>query len=325
MPNKPRPVIDGIPFAVEKDFPAALPLPDGRFPLPFSFPVGGLFGSPSVPAHIALLVLFAALLHATWNTIVKGGENKLYESALNALGGGLGALCLVPFLSFPASAAWPFLGLSCCCHLAYYVSIAEVYKVVDLSVGYTIMRGSAPLFTAVAMVSLGTSLSPAGWGGLLAICSGIACLALQGGPSRLGRHGLWLVLRTAFIIMGYTLSDGFGGQRSGDSVGYACWIFVLNIFPLHAVVLARSGRDYLRYARKRALPSLGGGLCGLGSYGIAIWAMSAAPIALVAALRETSVVFGMLLAVLFLGERFSRLRAAAVALVAAGAMLLKAG
>ena len=195
-----------------------------------------------MPAHIALLVLFAALLHATWNTIVKGGENKLYESALNALGGGLGALCLVPFLSFPASAAWPFLGLSCCCHLAYYVSIAEVYKVVDLSVGYTIMRGSAPLFTAVAMVSLGTSLSPAGWGGLLAICSGIACLALQGGPSRLGRHGLWLVLRTAFIIMGYTLSDGFGGQRSGDSVGYACWIFVLNIFPLHAVVLARSGR-----------------------------------------------------------------------------------
>ena len=239
-----------------------------------------------MPAHIALLVLFAALLHATWNTIVKGGENKLYESALNALGGGLGALCLVPFLSFPASAAWPFLGLSCCCHLAYYVSIAEVYKVVDLSVGYTIMRGSAPLFTAVAMVSLGTSLSPAGWGGLLAICSGIACLALQGGPSRLGRHGLWLVLRTAFIIMGYTLSDGFGGQRSGDSVGYACWIFVLNIFPLHAVVLARSGRDYLRYARKRALPSLGGGLCGLGSYGIAIWAMSAAPIALVAALRQ---------------------------------------
>ena len=76
MPNKPRPVIDGIPFAVEKDFPAALPLPDGRFPLPFSFPVGGLFGSPSVPAHIALLVLFAALLHATWNTIVKGGETN---------------------------------------------------------------------------------------------------------------------------------------------------------------------------------------------------------------------------------------------------------
>lgn len=276
-------------------------------------------------AQTALLVLFAALLHASWNIIVKGGGNKLYESAMNVLGGGLGALCLVPFVSFPDPAAWPFLALSCCCHLAYYICIAEAYQNIDLSVGYTIMRGSAPLFTAVAMFLLGSPLSATGMAGLLAICSGIVCLAFQGGPARLGRHGLWLTWRTAFVIMGYTLSDGFGGQRSGDSVGYACWIFVLNVFPLHALVLYRSGRDYLRYLRKRALPGLSGGLCGLGSYGIAIWAMSVAPIALVAALRETSVVFGMVLAVLFLGERFSRLRALAVLLVAAGGMLLKAG
>lgn len=276
-------------------------------------------------AQTALLVLFAALLHASWNTIVKGGENKLYESAMNALGGGLGALCLVPFLPFPAPAAWPFLVLSCCCHLTYYLCIAEAYKVIDLSVGYTIMRGSAPLLTAVAMLLLGSPLSASGVAGLLAICSGIACLAFRNGPARLDGHGLWLTLRTALVIMGYTLSDGFGGQRSGDSVGYACWIFVLNIFPLHLYVLKRHGMDYLGYLRKRALPGLGGGLCGLGSYGIAIWAMSVAPIALVAALRETSVVFGMLLAVLFLGERFSRPRALAVLLVAAGGMLLKAG
>ena len=109
----------------------------------------------------------------------------------------------------------------------------------------------------------------------------------------------------------------------GDAIGYACWIFVLNIFPLHILILCRNGRDYLHYLRGRALPGLSGGACGLASYGIAIWAMTQAPIALVAALRETSVIFGMLLAIVFLGERFSPLRALAVVLVACGGMVLR--
>lgn len=88
--------------------------------------------------------------------------------------------------------------------------------------------------------------------------------------------------------MAYTLADGYGARASGDGVSYTCWIFFLNIFPLHIYVLGRYGKSYLSYLRKRAVIGLGGGLCGLGSYGIAIWAMTVAPIALVAALRETS-------------------------------------
>ena len=270
---------------------------------------------------LILPVLLAALLHASWNSIVKGGQNKLYESAMNCLGGGLGALFLVPFVSFPAPEAWPLLCLSCLCHLTYYICISAAYKEMDLSVGYTIMRGTAPLLTALFMAIWGAPLTLLGWVGLLTICAGIGCLALGRRPP--GRRGMFLALRTSVVIMGYTLADGFGAQHSGDSIGYACWIFVLNIFPLHALILWRNGADYLRYLRRRAVPGISGGVCGLASYGIAIWAMTQAPIALVAALRETSVIFGMLLGVAFLGESFSALRALAVVLVACGGMLLR--
>ena len=275
---------------------------------------------------VILLVLGAAFLHATWNIIVKGGENKLYETAMNALGGGLGAMVLLPFLPLPDRAAWGFLALSCCCHLTYYLCIAAAYRVADLTLGYTIMRGTAPMLTALALCLLGVPLGLAGWGGVILLCSGILTLALEQKLAHKGSlKGVLYSLRTSFVIMGYTLADGYGARLSGDSVSYTCWIFFLNIFPLHIYVLARYGRDYLRYLRHRAVPGISGGLCGLGSYGIAIWAMTLAPIALVAALRETSVIFGMIMAVIFLGERLTALRVTAILLVMAGAMIIRLG
>lgn len=276
--------------------------------------------------QIIFLVLGAALLHASWNIIVKGGANKLYESAMNALGGGLGALCLLPFLPLPDKNTWGFLALSCCCHLAYYFCIAAAYKVADLSLGYTIMRGTAPMLTALALCVLDVPLSLAGWGGVLLLCSGILTLALEQQVSRkAGLKGIFYSLRTAFVIMGYTLADGYGARASGDGLSYACWIFFLNILPLHCYVLGRYGKDYLHYLRKRAVVGIGGGLAGLGSYGIAIWAMTVAPIALVAALRESSVIFGMFLAVIFLGEKLSPVRVLAILLVMGGAVMLHLG
>lgn len=276
--------------------------------------------------QIIFLVLGAALLHASWNIIVKGGANKLYESAMNALGGGLGALCLLPFLPLPDKNTWGFLALSCCCHLAYYLCITAAYKVADLSLGYTIMRGTAPMLTALALCVLGVPLSLAGWGGVLLLCSGILTLALEQQVSRkAGLKGIFYSLRTAFVIMGYTLADGYGARASGDGLSYACWIFFLNILPLHCYVLGRYGKDYLHYLRKRAVVGIGGGLAGLGSYGIAIWAMTVAPIALVAALRESSVIFGMFLAVIFLGEKLSPVRVLAILLVMGGAVMLHLG
>lgn len=153
--------------------------------------------------QIILLVLGAALLHASWNIIVKGGDNKLFESAMNALGGGLGALCILPFLPVPDKSAWGLLALSCCCHLTYYICIAEAYKVTDLSLGYTIMRGSAPMLTALVLCFMGVPLSLTGWGGVLLLCSGILALALEQKFShKASLKGILYSLRTSFVIMG---------------------------------------------------------------------------------------------------------------------------
>lgn len=273
---------------------------------------------------VILLVLFAALLHATWNIIVKGGSNKLFETAMNALGGGLGAAILLPFLPLPNPACLWLLAASCCCHLAYYLSMAAAYRIADLTLGYTIMRGTAPILTAIALAFCGIPLPLTGWGGVLLLSAGLLTLTLQ--QRKKGTlQGVLYSLRTAFIIMGYTLADGFGARLSEHSLSYTCWIFFLNIFPLHVYVFAKHGREYLGYLKQRAAIGISGGLCGLGSYGIAIWAMTVAPIALVAALRETSVIFGMLLAVIFLGEKLTLIRVLAILLVMAGAMLARLG
>lgn len=274
--------------------------------------------------YVILLVLAAAMFHATWNIIVKGGSNKLFETALNALGGGLGAMFILPFLPAPDRACWGLLALSCCCHLTYYLCVAATYRVADLTLGYTIMRGAAPILTALVLFMAGVPLGVAGWGGVLLLCAGIFTLALEQKLSHKGSlKGLFLALRTSFVIMGYTLADGYGARLSGNSVSYTCWIFFLNIFAIHIYVFARHGHDYLKYLRGRAAIGIAGGLCGLASYGIAIWAMTIAPIALVAALRETSVIFGMIMAVLFLGEKLTPLRCLAIVLVMCGAILAR--
>ena len=275
--------------------------------------------------HVLLLVLAAALLHATWNSIVKGGSNKLFESSMNALGGGLGALLILPFLPAPAPESWGLLALSCCFHLTYYICISQAYDKVDLSMGYTIMRGCAPMFTALALLLLGNHISLTGWGGVLLLCLGILTLTLEHVHKGARAADILICLRTSLVIAGYTLADGYGARASGNGVSYTCWIFFLNIFPIHAYVLWRHGGTYISYLRKRAATGRFGGLCGLGSYGIALWAMTLAPIALVAALRETSVIFGMLLAVIFLHERLSRSRIMAILIVMGGAMLIRLG
>ena len=237
--------------------------------------------------HVLLLVLAAALLHATWNSIVKGGSNKLFESSMNALGGGLGALLILPFLPAPAPESWGLLALSCCFHLTYYICISQAYDKVDLSIGYTIMRGCAPMITALALLLLGNHISLTGWGGVLLLCLGILTLTLEHVHKGARAANILICLRTSLVIAGYTLADGYGARASGNGVSYTCWIFFLNIFPIHAYVLWRHGGTYISYLRKRAATGLFGGLCGLGSYGIALWAMTLAPIALVAAASET--------------------------------------
>lgn len=277
-------------------------------------------------AHIVLLVLLAALLHATWNVIVKGGDNKLFECGMNALGGCLGGLALICALGLPFPADPGLLVLSLLFHFGYYCCITATYRVADLSLCYPVMRGTAPVLTALALCLLGDTLTARGGLGVLVLCAGIVSLAVeQRFVRRAPTRGLLLALRTSVCIMCYTLADGFGARAAGDALAYACWLHVGNVLALHCCIVPRQAREYAGYVRRFWRHGLVGGLAGFASYGIAIWAMSVAPMALVAALRETSVIFGMLMAVCFLGEKLTLLRVGAIGLVLAGAMLLRLG
>ncbi len=276
--------------------------------------------------QLILLILLAALLHATWNAIVKSGTSKIHETALNALGGGIGMFLLLPFLPLPAPASLPFLAGSCCVHLAYYVCMAVAYRNVDMSYAYTIMRGTAPLMTSLFLFALGDQLSPAAWLGILCLCTGVLVLTRDNlRQGAFNRNGTLAAFGTAFIIMGYTLFDGYGARASAHPLSYVVWLYAINCFPLNVILFVRQRKEYVSYFRLRWKTGLFGGLCSLGSYGAALWAMTRAPIAMVAALRETSVIFGMLLAVIFLGERLTANRIMAVLLVAAGTMIMRMG
>ena len=273
---------------------------------------------------IVLIMLGAALLHAAWNAIIKGGSNPLFEAVLKTMGGGVAVCCVLPFLPLPAAPSLPYLAASCAIHIAYYTFLGLSYRNVDMSIAYTIMRGTAPLLTSLALaLVLGVPLSAGGWLGVTLLSTGILILsadALRRGG--LAWRGCCAALANALVIMCYTLADGYGGRASLNPVSYACWLFFLNAIPMPLAICWRWRGVFTAYARQRWPFGLLGGACSLGSYGIAIWAMTKAPIAMVAALRESSVIFGMLLAVIFLGERVTFSRALSVLLVAAGVMSL---
>ncbi|MDL2267845.1 DMT family transporter [Desulfovibrio sp. OttesenSCG-928-G15] len=274
---------------------------------------------------VILLLLASALLHASWNAIIKGGANKLFETAMQTMACGLFGLCALLCLPLPAPASWPFLTGSVCLHFFYHLLLANAYKGADMSYAYTIMRGSCPLFTALFTVFvLGHSLLLGAWAGVLLLSTGILVLALD--TLRKG-HFQWLptciALGNAVIIMGYTVVDGSGVRVSGHAVAYVAWLFFLNAFPLVLFSLVRHKREFIRHVQTRWKFGLASGFCGVLAYGISVWAMTRAPISLVAALRESSVIFGMLLAVVYLKEPFSALRALSVLLVMTGACCIK--
>lgn len=274
---------------------------------------------------VILVVLGSAVLHAVWNAIIKSGEDKLAETAMKAGGGGLFALAAIPFLPPPLPESWIYLGGTMACHILYYLFIANAYRGADMSYAYTIMRGSAPLFTALASVFvLHEALGANGWAGVLALSAGVLVLAAD--TVRRGAFNLAataVALANAFVIMGYSICDGHGVRLAGGALSYICWAFALNIFPINLCTLALRRGAYIHYIRKRWKYGLFGGACSSVAYGLALWAMTRAPVAMVAALRETSVVFGMLFAVIFLKETVTPARIAAVLLVLAGAAMMR--
>jgi len=272
-----------------------------------------------------LIVLCAALLHATWNALIKSGNDKLLDSILLCVTAGILALAALPFLPLPAAASWPLLIASTVIHVVYFCLVAFAYRVADLSFVYPLMRGSAPLFTALfAAVMLGEPLAVGGWLGVFLLCVGVLVLALDSRRAANIPCSAWTFgLGNAAVIVGYTVVDGIGVRASGNAWSYVCWLFTLTALPMLAMGWAMRRKAIVLLPLGAWGKGFIGGACSIGSYGLALWAMTQAPIALIAALRETSVLFGTAIAALLLHEKFGRMRWLAAGFVVAGAVAMK--
>lgn len=273
---------------------------------------------------VTLAVLGAALLHASWNAMIKSSSDKLLDTALVCVCGSAAAFPLLFIVEPPAPASWPYLAGSLALHIGYFFAIAGAYKAGDLSHGYPIMRGVAPLIVAFCVYTLfGEALRPAMWLGVLLICGGVLSLGLAGFDWRHSKAATGWALFNAVIIAGYTLVDAAGVRLSGSPAGYVCWMYFLDCIPFGLIVLAMRKGELVRYVAAHWRRGLLGGACSAGAYGIAVWAMARSPVAAVAALRECSVVFAALIGTWLLKEGHMRQRLLGAATVVAGIAAMK--
>ena len=270
-------------------------------------------------------ILLGALLHAVWNALICSGSDKTLNTLLIVVGAGLITACFLPFVPAPAKASWPYLAASVLIHVVYFSFIALSYRSAELSFVYPVMRGAAPVISAIAIVIiLNESPSPVGWFGIMIVCSSIVLLTAESwrtGTLHLAPTAL--ALANAVIIVIYTLVDGVGARASGNPFSYTGWMILLTAAPVIIIWFLRQPKSMALSVRENFMRVLAGGACTFGSYGLALWAMTHAPIALVAALRETSVVFGTIIAATLLRENVSPLRYLAIMGVTAGAIAIK--
>jgi drug/metabolite transporter (DMT)-like permease len=274
---------------------------------------------------ITLAVLGAGLLHAGWNALVKGapGGDAMLDTASVVAGSCVCAAVVLPFVALPDPSAWKFIAGSTVIHFAYYVTLAHAYRTGDLSFAYPLMRGTAPLLVAMLGIAFLHELPTAhAMLGILLICAGIVSIAFVRRERHPRAAALWAFANAA-IIASYTLVDGTGARASGNALAYVTWLIFIEGLPFLAWIGWRRGAPAIAYLRRGWRRGLLGGACSLGAYAIVLFAMTRAPVAAVAALRETSVLFAALIGAVWLKEGFGAMRFAGAASVVVGVAALK--
>ena len=278
-----------------------------------------------VTIDILLLVLLGAILHAGWNALVKSGSDKSLDASLIAAGAAACSLPFLPFLPFPAPVAIPFLIASAFLQFAYFRLVAAAYTIGDIGLVYPVMRGVAPLIVAAtSSLFLSEVLSPLALAGIAIISGGILTLAFE--ARRGGGKAIILALINAFVIASYTFVDGVGARLSGNAISYTLWMSLLPPVLLFSFAFYQRGISVVAaHVRRNWWRGLIGGGGSILSYGLALYAMTKAPVAVVAALRETSILFALVISVVILKERASIWRYLAGGIIAAGVLVMRLG
>jgi drug/metabolite transporter (DMT)-like permease len=269
-------------------------------------------------------LLLAAALHATWNALVRGDQDRNAAATAMAAGGAAVGLVLLPFLPPMSAAAIPYAIATSFVHVAYFALVGWAYRHGELSVAYPIMRGLAPLVATVAAAFFIETPPVPVFLGIAIVAAGIASLAGE----RVVR-GDWAALvpalLNAFVIALYTLIDGLGARVSAAPLTYTAWILIGGGVATVALQFAIHGRVVSAQLRARTTVGIAGGAMGYGAYAIALWAMTVAPIGAVAAVRESSVLFATAIGAIVLNEKFGWQRWASALLVVCGLVLVKYG
>ncbi|WXL24132.1 DMT family transporter [Ectopseudomonas mendocina] len=273
-------------------------------------------------ALVFTTILFAAALHASWNAIVKAGKDTFLTTVLVSAFAAIWALIGLPFLPVPDSQSWPYIFISTLLQVIYCYLLATVYRLADMSLVYPLMRGVAPIIVALTATHfLGEKLTGLTWLGILIVCSGVlfALVRMKSGNAK----GVMLALLNAFIIAGYTLSDGIGVRLSGSPVAYTLWVFLLAGVLILIWPLVVQRRAFFAYTGQNWRLGAVGGMGAIASYGLALWAMIGAPVAVVAALRESSILFAALISFFILKERVDAVRVISACLIVVGVAVLR--
>ena len=257
--------------------------------------------------------------------MVKSGTDKMLDSSLIAAGCAICALPFLPFMPLPGTQTIPYLIASAALQFTYYRLVGAAYQAGDIGLVYPIMRGVAPLIiAATSTLILGESLSPTALIGVIVLCTGILTLALEG--RRGGAKAILLASANAVVIASYTFVDGMGVRASNDAVSYALWMTFLPPILLFAwAFYVREPSAIIAHVKRNWWRAIVGGGFSLLSYGIALFAMTKAPVAMVAALRETSILFAILISVFILKEISTKWRYLAETLIASGVLVMRLG
>lgn len=267
---------------------------------------------------IFLIVLFAAFLHALWNAIVKGAGDKTVVLGLVAAGHVVPGIILVALSPTPSMASVPYIIASTVIHWGYYALLNIAYRTGDLSIVYPIARGLAPILIAVgAFIWVGETLPFIVWLGIFAVSIGILLLARGAMSSGIARTGLVAAVGVAVIIASYSIVDGVGVRVSGSPSGYIGWLYVAEIFVAIFVFTSRWERVQKMSGRALAIGFFGGIVSAL-AYGLVLYAKTQAPLGVISALRETSVIFAALIGIFWFSEGPRRDRLFAALIVGAG-------
>ncbi|MFD7153025.1 DMT family transporter [Kribbella sp. NPDC059898] len=274
---------------------------------------------------VILVVLGAAVLHATWNAMAHGAPDRVAGLALFEVAAGVIGLVAVLVMGLPPAGTWGYIVASALLHLAYLGGLLASYQLGQFSQMYPLARGTSPWVVAVvSIVVLHQHLALLELAGVLLVSTGLIALVFIGRPGRNQLPAILAAIGTGLMIASYTVVDGVAVHKMPVAT-YMGWVFMLQGFAVPLAVLAWRGPRTFNLPRPAVLSGLAGGVVSMAAYGLVLWAQTRGTLAAIAALRETSIIFGAIIGALFFHERFGPKRATAAAVVVAGIVLITTG